>query len=134
MGAVFVHKLTYSISCRMAWYILYSVFHTFPRFLTPFLNRSMYVSIYLQCIPKKIVSELKIFFWENLNSRLVGSAGYFLRWVITTIIYTSIDRRIRFKAGWQKFIHEFDLLVGLDVLVMFHIDGSGYVKISFDVL
>lgn len=46
--------------------------------------------------------------------------------------YTSIDGRIRFMSGWAK--SDFDLLVGLVVLFLFHIDGGGYMNIWFDVL
>jgi hypothetical protein len=47
---------------------------------------------------------------------------------------TSTHGSILFKSGWKKFINEFDLQVGLNVLILLHMEGGGYVKISFDVL
>ncbi|KAM0833986.1 hypothetical protein ACQ4PT_063911 [Festuca glaucescens] len=47
---------------------------------------------------------------------------------------TTTDGRICFKSGWKKFAKDFDLKAGLVVLILFHMEEDGYVKVSFDAL
>lgn len=48
--------------------------------------------------------------------------------------YTSTSGRMRFKSGWKEFVDEFDLVVGVVALVLFHMESSGFMKIFIDVL
>lgn len=47
---------------------------------------------------------------------------------------TTSDGRMRFKLGWKEFAKDFGLKVGLVVLILFHMEEDGYVKVSVDAL
>jgi hypothetical protein len=44
--------------------------------------------------------------------------------------YMTTDDRLRFKLSWRSFVQEFGLNVGVIVLILFHMEWSGYMKVA----
>jgi hypothetical protein len=47
--------------------------------------------------------------------------------------HKSKDGRVLFESGWFELVQDFELKVGMTVLILFAMDGK-YVKMSVDIL
>ncbi|KAM0863034.1 hypothetical protein ACQ4PT_044863 [Festuca glaucescens] len=80
-------------------------------------------------IPKEIVKALNI----TKKGWVILSMGKYNNKQEASY-YTSTDGRIRFESGWAEFVEEFNLKTGNIVLILFHMEGCGFVEVSIHLL